>query len=492
MTTPAQAPVTASPPLDLNNIQGDILSGLPKKTQFYIFFAVADTKKFRADLNKFIPLIKTVEGVLKDRDAIYDHKKKKLPGLVQMVGVNIAFSHKGFVRLGVDDSTLAGTEGVEDPFIIGQKVDATLNLGDPKKADGNPDWDSHFLEDIHGVILISGESHDSIGKKKSEIEQIFGVGHAFASIKEIITLQGDVRPGAEAGHEHFGFLDGISNPVVIGFDTVINPGPKPVNPGVVVTGHTGDITTRADWATDGSFLSFRYLFQQVPEFDEFLKKNPIAKDGNGKVLTPAEGSDLLGARMVGRWKSGAPIDITPFQDDPALGTDPTKNNDFFFAGEISSQLRCPFAAHVRKTNPRDDLEVPPPPIPSIPIEGKRIMRRGVQFGPEVTREEASTGKTQHGRGLLFACYQTSLVNGFQFLQHSWANNANFPPFTGLPAPQDPGLDPLIGQGDRAMSGLDPLNPQNVTGLPTFIIPRGGEYFFSPSLKGLKSTIASSA
>jgi len=93
-----------------------------------------------------------------------------------------------------------------------------------------------------------------------------------------------------------------------------------------------------------------------------------------------------------------------------------RNNDFSFAGEISSQLRCPFAAHVRKTNPRDDLEVPPPPRPPIPIEGRRIMRRGVQFGPEVTREEAHTAKTQHGRGLLFTCYQTSIVNGFQFLQ----------------------------------------------------------------------------
>ena len=101
-------------------------------------------------------------------------------------------------------------------------------------------------------------------------------------------------------------MDNISNPVVKGFDTVINPGPKEVDLGVVATGHTGDImaTDRADWATDGSFLVFRYLVQQVPEFNDFLKKNPIPKDGDGKVLTPEEGSELLGARMVGRWKSG--------------------------------------------------------------------------------------------------------------------------------------------------------------------------------------------
>lgn len=74
-------------------------SGLPKKTQFYIVFDIVDVAKFRKDLNKFIPLIKTVAGVLKDRQAIDDHKKQKLPGLVPLTGVNIAFSHLGFVKV---------------------------------------------------------------------------------------------------------------------------------------------------------------------------------------------------------------------------------------------------------------------------------------------------------------------------------------------------------------------------------------------------------
>ena len=74
-------------------------SGLPKKTQLYIFFDIVDVTEFRHNLVSFIPLIKTVAGVLKDRDAIDDHKKKKCPGLITMVGVNISFSHKGFVKV---------------------------------------------------------------------------------------------------------------------------------------------------------------------------------------------------------------------------------------------------------------------------------------------------------------------------------------------------------------------------------------------------------
>ena len=82
-------------------------SGLPKKTQLYIFFQIADVTKFRQDLVRFIPLITTVAQVLKDRDAIEDHKKKKLPGLLTLVGVNISISHKGFVKVRKNESNNA-------------------------------------------------------------------------------------------------------------------------------------------------------------------------------------------------------------------------------------------------------------------------------------------------------------------------------------------------------------------------------------------------
>ena len=82
-------------------------SGLPKKTQLYIFFDIVDVAKFRKELVHFIPLIKTVAGVLKDRQDIDDHKKKKLPWLIPMVGVNISFSHKGFVKVRKNESNNA-------------------------------------------------------------------------------------------------------------------------------------------------------------------------------------------------------------------------------------------------------------------------------------------------------------------------------------------------------------------------------------------------
>jgi deferrochelatase/peroxidase EfeB len=115
----------------------------------------------------------------------------------------------------------------------------------------------------------------------------------------------------------FGFLDGISNPTVIGFDVDPPPGPAPVRAGVIIVGHDGDPNKaeRVPWMTDGSFMAFRLLYQRVPEFDEFVWANRLKLPG----LSDQQGADLFGARLMGRWKSGAPLDLAPFFDDPALG-----------------------------------------------------------------------------------------------------------------------------------------------------------------------------
>ncbi|KDR78229.1 hypothetical protein GALMADRAFT_65104 [Galerina marginata CBS 339.88] len=483
---PPTIPSNPPPPvvLKLDNIQGDVLSGLPKKTETLFFFQITDPIKFRQELRTFIPLIKTVAGVLKDRDAIDKHKKchgsSLQPHLIPMVGVNIAFSHFGFEKLQIDDSKLLDTA-----FLSGQKLDAGANLGDKGSGSGTnfiPDWEEPFKQEIHGVILLAGDSHATVDKKLAEIKHIFRVGEHSASIKEITSVRGDSRPGDQSAHEHFGYLDGVSNPQIIGFDQNPPPGPAPVRPGAIVMGEDGDLNQadRADWMKDGSFLVFRYLFQKVPEFDDFVHSNRL----KGPGMTDKEGTDLLGARLVGRWKSGAPIDITPFQDDPDLGADPQRNNNFHFSGEVNFQKLCPFAAHIRKTLPRADLE-----SLRISIEKNRIMRRGIQFGPEVTRAEKSAKKTFHGRGLLFACYQSSITNGFQFIQKNWVNNATFP--FGEKTQEVPGLDPIISQGtDRKLTGIDPNNPSTELKLDDqWVIPRGGEYFFTPSIKGLSDTIA---
>lgn len=488
MSSPSPAP------LDLNNVQGDILAGLPKKTETFVFFQIDEYRvhEFRRQLARLVPLITTNAQVLNDLEKIAQNKKdaverKVVPPLLKMSGVNLAFTHKGLVKMGIKD------EIGDSAFDAGMLANAK-NLGDQGTTSSSgtftPDWIPTFKHDIHGVILISGDCHATVNEKLAEINNIFLAGEYSASIHEMHRIVGDVRPGKEKGHEHFGYHDGISQPAVQGVNTNPKPGQETVRQGIILLGREGDapnvpsVTTRPPWALDGSFLSFRYLFQLVPEFDEFKKQNPIPG------VSPELGSELLGARLIGRWKGGAPVDVTPTQDDPALGADPSRNNNFRyeFPGDKLTQDRCPFAAHIRKTNPRADLEDLTPPISN---ESHRIIRQGIPFGPEVSAGEAASQKTTLRRGLLFVAYQSNIMNGFQFLQKNWANNPAFP----FDKPVNlPGFDAIIGQASnpasRTLTGTNPSSQSSELALPAqWVVPKGGEYFFSPSIPALKATFA---
>ena len=209
----------------------------------------------------------------------------------------------------------------------------------------------------------------------------------------------------------FGFNDGISQPGVEGYTTEPYKGQRVVDAGVILLGNGKDTRT-SKLATDGSFLVFRKLNQLVPEFNSFLFRNGT---GLGGLQSPAEGAKFLGARLFGRWQSGAPTDITPFKDDPKLANDIDRRNNFQFTflypDDQIDQARCPFAAHIRKSYPRGDLEKD-----GRNVDENRIIRHGCPFGPEVAREEDREGRTYHERGLAFACYQSNIDKGFVRIQ----------------------------------------------------------------------------
>jgi len=327
----------------------------------------------------------------------------------------------------------------------------------------------------HGVFLMSSDEQPLVEAQVLRMEAIMR-----SDITKLYALQANIRPGAQAGHEHFGFLDGIGQPNVNGFGTPF-PGQLTVDPGVILVGETGDtVTTRPAWAKDGSFLAFRQLKQLVPEFSQFLVANAPAVPG----LSASQSSDLLGARMVGRWKSGAPVDLSPLFDNATLGADPTQNNNFDFTHAgfnfTTDQTHCPFDAHIRKTHPRADLTAP----------ANSIVRAGIPFGPEVSAAEAASHTTASERGLAFVSYQAQIAKGFQFLQMKWANN---PGFIFNKNDTTPGFDPIIGANHgqaRFMSGYD-VNDASVD-LPLvtdFVVSQGGEYFFSPSISAIKNTLS---
>ncbi|KIM71740.1 hypothetical protein PILCRDRAFT_16772 [Piloderma croceum F 1598] len=461
--------------LDLANIQGDILEGLPKKHQSFLFFVILDATQFQHRLKDIIPLITTTKQALRDIQAIKEHKAK---GLLKLVGTNIAFSHTGLHALGIDDAALG------DPlFGKGQLADASagaMGLSDPGAIVGsgptartNPAWDPDFKKQIDGCILITGESKETIFDCSKDI--LTKLTNTFKIIKEV---HGHLRP--EEGREHFGFDDNLSQPPIKGFDTP-NTGEQLTEPGLILIGEEGNAplsgVTRPAWAKDSSFLVFRKLQQLVPEFNKFLD------DNSDKNLPPKQGSELLGAHLVRRWKSGAPIDLDPTEDNPDNGKFKNRVNDFDYSNDLTAQIRCPFTAHLRKMNPRASKK----PGLEFVQKSARIIRRGIPYGPEVNEHEAEAHASKHDRGLLFVCYQSDIGKGFHFIQQFWANDPNFPG-------KGDGHDGIIGQdinNQRTITGMYPQNVSKPLLLPkqVFVVPLGGEYFLSPSISALNTTFA---
>jgi len=440
--------------LNLDNIQGDVLIGMKKKLQTFYFFEITDSSTFKKVLaQKLGPRISTTTQML-------DVNQQPI------TAVNIAFSQNGLDTMGVVDSL------GDSAFTSGQAANAQT-LGDK----GTSNWVPEFTgTSIHAVILLSSDTESNINSELDEIKSILD-----SSTAEKYRLDGAVRPGDQEGHEHFGYLDGISQPGIEGFTTNPVPGQTVIPAGMILLGENGDTITRPAWAKDGSFLAFRQLQQLVPEFNKFLTDNPIPVSG----LTSDQGSALLGARMVGRWKSGAPVDLAPLFDDPQLGADANRNNDFTYAhqGEDiqSNQTRCPFSAHTRKTAPRGDFN---------PVNTQNhILRSGIPYGPEVTVQEAQSGMTTVERGLAFIAYQSNIGAGFQFIQQNWADNPDFM----FGKNSTPGFDPIIGAaggGPRNVSGLDPTDStRSFTLVTDFVQSRGGEYFFVPSMSAISGKLA---
>jgi Dyp-type peroxidase family len=490
------------PILHLNDIQGDVLEGLQKNSENFIFFKIADVAAFKLAMKTHvIPLI-TTAAVVHQREFINEQRKKlHQPILERWLGLNVSFTKDGMTELlGTSRPQLIVQKNgnSDNHFELGADDPAVISgLNDPPKTS----WLPQFISDrIDGVFLLTGPDHDFVDRHSQLL-----LGHLGNSIVVVYSEIANVRPDSEKGHEHFGFLDGVSQPGVRGLTRRRNPTIKPDQglpgqdllwPGEFVFGYPGQSPTDdtaqgnpptlpVSWSANSSFMVFRRLEQKVPEFNTF-----VAAQATTLGMTP----ELLASRMVGRWRSGAPMELAPLQDNPVLGNDNLENNDFQFGGDPFQRL-CPYAAHIRKAYPRDDF----PGGDEAPVQIHRIIRAGITFGPEVAKNENTTTTS---RGLMFVCYQTSITDQFEFIQSQWVNNPGFifgksRPAGGEGGPVSPGFDTIIGQaaggGPRDMDEPVPNYPTGDTRsalhVPAqFVVLTAAAYFYVPSMTALHSVL----
>ncbi len=499
--------VTTEPLFPVEDIQGDILTGLSKRVERLLFFTIDDPGVFKEFLNTL--QVTSMAESQAIRDLIKERKAAGIETLVPTPGLNVAFTYRGLKRLGVpglDEAT--GLDALRDGMA---KRTENGHLTDPPANSWRILRPNRHL---HGVFILTGASEAEIANTIA-LRLAPVPGNGWHVVHE---EGGRVRPDPVKGHEHFGYADGVSQPGIRGQiapGTALNPtspdtpageeqaepGQDLLWPGEFIFGYPGQDPAAPDFTvkgavmqppvpfmTNGAYLVFRRLGQLVPEFDHSVKATAAGIDDSHEKAS----ADLLGAQLVGRWKSGAPIIKAPTADDPHLAEGTTFVNDFEF-GDDREGLTCPWAGHIRKAYPRDDVRhnTTPSEVQAKAAEAftqtHRMLRRGIAFGPELTEQEALTGHSDpgHARGLLFKCYVTSIEDQFEFVQKAWVNSEDF-------SQPGSGIDAIIGQspvepapflGAAPTTGDSAKKPQ--LHLDRFVTMDGGEYFFTPAIPALR-------
>lgn len=282
--------------------------------------------------------------------------------------------------------------------------------------------------------------------------------------------------------EHFGYFDGISQPLFTreDLDNYYADGKGTRGGGNWDPSASLELVLADDPFTDaedafGSYLVYRKLYQNYGEFE-----------GRVAACAAATGHspDLAGAMAVGRFQDGTPV----VDSDQATGT---YTNDFVFKTRDPRGFRCPAHAHVRKVNPRGTT----PRTSEAGERRRRIARRGIPFGkpmPEICDSEQTDPNPAADRGLLFMCFQANVERQFEFIQRTWVDNPNFPDnVLNLPFQDDTGDDPLTGQDNNEKQRWPKQWGNDAAGrtkhnFEAAVTLKGGEYFFTPSLPFLRS------
>jgi Dyp-type peroxidase family len=430
--------------LELDDIQSGVLR--PRPTPFaatYILLRIDDRTAGRALMRRLSEVVASAahpESPMRD------------------TWVSASLTFAGLERLGVPQASL---DSFSTPFRQGMPARARQLHDDGENAPEH--WEKPLgTSDVH--VVLTGISTDpihleeAVARARATYQSASGITPIWR--QDCYALPNETEP--------FGFKDGISHPAIEGSGIRgTNPHEIPLKPGEFVLGYTDEyggipaVPQPEVLGRNGSYIVFRKLHQRVAAFRRYLKAN----------ASSAADEEFLAAKMMGRWRSGAPLASCPVHDDPAIGADSAKNNDFLFKADDPLGYKTPLGSHIRRVNPRD-----------ADIAGlariHRMIRRGTAYGPLLP--EGVLEDDGADRGLMFAFVGANLVRQFEFVQSEWMNDSAF--FGGGSE-----RDPIAGALEDGAVFPFPRRPirRVLAALPQFVVTRGGEYCFMPSLSALR-------
>jgi Dyp-type peroxidase family len=431
--------------LEFDDIQHILLTRAPAMTGRYEFLSFRDAAAGRAWLGTILGKVHSAKTM---RESLAQDKR----------WVTVAFTCNGLRALGVDEASIAS---FPEEFRQGMAARAEV-LGDSGTNAPERWTDQTASPELHAITMLF--ARDAQERDRCVAEHARLVAEC-AGVQVLSSLDLEATPPFDYAHDHFGYRDRLSQPVIEGSGDEPTPGSgAPLKAGEFILGYPDEsgpgpaLPQPPVLARNGSYMAYRRLEEHVGRFRDFLRDNSKS----------VEEQELLAAKLMGRWRSGAPLTLAPEKDDPALGADPKRNNDFNYKHEDPQGYAVPLGSHMRRMNPRDT---------AVNMNRRRMIRRGATYGSHLPEGSPDDG-TERGIAAFIIC--ASLIRQFEFAQNVWMNDRNFHELGNE-------HDPICGTQDGTLEYKIPKRPirRKITGLPAFTTLRGGAYFFLPGLKALR-------
>jgi Dyp-type peroxidase family len=421
--------------LQLDDMQAAVLHPRPSPYVGSLILARVDERRDGREL-----LRRVLPFLLSAADSPHDGKREAWAA--------VGFTFQGLKALGVPEDSLASF-----PAAFQQGMAARADILEDTGESAPKRWEPPLgSPDIHLAIYALAPDSRHLN---AVLESARAALRDLRGVPPIWQQDTYMREGERTS---FGFKDGIGQPAIEGSGVPgSNPHEEPLKAGEFVLGYPGEngalppMPQPEVLGRNGSYVVFRKLYAREAAFRKYVRERAKSRADE----------ELLAAKFVGRWPSGAPLVLAPERDDPELGADPRRNDAFLYAADDARGLKCPFGAHARRTNPRDSR------IQGI-ARNHRMIRRSTSYGPELA--EGVLEDDGVDRGILFTCIVADLERQFEFVQTQWIN------------------DPLVGpHGETGSAFTIPEAPirRRLIGLSEFVVNRGGEYCFMPSFRALR-------
>jgi Dyp-type peroxidase family len=511
--------------IEHEQVQSIVFRGFPRSPHaaYAIVKLPDDAERCAKWLDALVPQSKVPTGQREAKSAAsrvtFGQDPFRLQPELDGVWTFVAFSASGLKKLGLpENGNGGGLATFDSAFTIGMANRGGI-LGDPPK---DPPWrwsdaprqdyaakDGAATAVADAIIIVYGPTLGQCTGPLAAHEDLLGAGSLVVD-----TVKSSPLPTDEpfVFTEHFGFRDGLSQPVIRGTQRllkgdvderdIVEPGEfilgyrnnQGYYPPAITVGIETDLndqlpdviasspppfpsfrtpaSQQRDFGRNGTFLVVRQIEQHVKEFNKFTEDaaTRLLDSKLSQIAGAPVTKDWVAAKMMGRWRSGVPLALSPVEDDKK-DAKKLAETSFAYAADDPQGFRCPFGAHIRRANPRDGLQINDDTQQSI-TNRHRLLRRGRVYEDDRGQE----------KGIMFACVCTDLERQFEFVQQTWIGSRSFHGLTGE-------VDPVIGnrnpeQKKAVFTIPTPTGPVTLDGLKRFVTVRAGGYFFLPSLPAL--------